>query len=84
VLEIAVSNPDAAMRALKAAQQSGKVPLDEVALYGAQVHAVVPSAKQYKEVIRELLVAEGIEVRAIEWIAPTLEDVFISSVNSPR
>jgi hypothetical protein len=45
---------------------------------------VVPSAKQYKEVIRELLVAEGIEVRAIEWIAPTLEDVFISSVNSPR
>jgi hypothetical protein len=35
VLEIAVSNPDAAMRALKAAQQSGKVPLDEVALYGA-------------------------------------------------
>jgi len=83
VLEISASDPDAAMRVLKAAQQSGKVPLDEVALYGAQVHAVVPSAQQYKEVVRELLVAEGIEVRAIEWIAPTLEDVFISSVNAP-
>jgi ABC-2 type transport system ATP-binding protein len=84
VLEITVSDPDAAMRLLKAAQQSGKVPLDEVALYGAQVHAVVPSAKEYKQVVQDLLVAGGIEVRAIEWIAPTLEDVFISSVNAPR
>ena len=84
VLEISVSNPDAAMRALKAAQQSGKVPLDEVALYSAQIHAVTPSAKEYKEAIRELLNDEGIEVRSIEWIAPTLEDVFISSVNAPR
>ncbi|MDR3573542.1 MAG: ABC transporter ATP-binding protein [Anaerolineaceae bacterium] len=84
VLEISVSDPDATMRALKAAKQSGKVPLDEVALYGAEVHAVVPSAQQYKDVIRELLAAEGIEVRSIEWIAPTLEDVFISSVNAPE
>ena len=84
VLEISVSDPDAAMRVLKAAQQSGKLPLDEVALYGAQVHAVVPSAQQYKQVIRDLLAAEGIGVRSIEWIAPTLEDVFISSVNAPE
>ena len=83
VLEITVSDPDAAMRVLKAAQQSGKVPLDEVALYGAEVHAVVPNAKQYQGVVRELLVAEGLEVRSIEWIAPTLEDVFISSVKAP-
>ncbi len=83
VLEIAVSNPDQAMRTLKAAQQSGQIPLDEVALYGAQIHAVVPSAQDYKEVVRERLTAEGVEVRAIEWIAPTLEDVFISSVTSP-
>jgi len=84
VLEISVSNPDAAMRALKAAQQSGRLPLDEVALYGAQIHTVTPSAKEYKEAIREMLTAEGFEVRSIEWIAPTLEDVFISSVNAPR
>ena len=84
VLEITVSNPDSAMRVLKAAQQSGRLPLDEVALYGAQIHVVTPSAKTYKDAIRELLAAEGFVVRSIEWIAPTLEDVFISAVNTPR
>jgi drug efflux transport system ATP-binding protein len=83
VLEINVSDPNAAMRILKAAQQSGQIPLDEVALYGAQIHAVVPSAEKYKDVIRALLTAQGINIRSIDWIAPTLEDVFISSVNAP-
>lgn len=84
VLEINVSDANAAMRILKAAQQSGQIPLDEVALYGAQIHAIVPSADTYKEPVRALLSAEGIQVRAIEWIAPTLEDVFISSVTAPN
>jgi ABC-2 type transport system ATP-binding protein len=84
VLEINVSDPNAAMRILKTAQQSGQIPLDEVALYGVQLHAVVPSAETYKETIRALLAREGLEVRGIEWIAPTLEDVFISSVTVPN
>ena len=83
VLEIRAANPDRAMRALKDVQQSGRIALDEVALYGAQIHAVVPDAQKSKEGIRALLEAENIEVTAIEWIAPTLEDVFISSVNAP-
>jgi len=82
VLEISVTQPDKAMRALKAAQQSGRVGLAEVALYGAQIHAVVPNALQYKEVVRALLEAEGIIPTAMEWIAPTLEDVFISCVTA--
>jgi len=80
VLEIRTPHPDLAMRALKAAQQQGRVEFDEVALYGAQIHAVVPDAQKYKEILRTLLENEGIEVTAIERIAPTLEDVFISSV----
>src|SRR5258708_18616459 len=83
VLEISVSNPDIAMRLLKAAQQSGQIPLDEVALYGAQIHAVVPSAEEGKAVIRALLEADGVPVHSIDWIAPTLEDVFISSGTAP-
>jgi ABC-2 type transport system ATP-binding protein len=83
VLEINVPNPDRAMRTLKAAQQSGQVVLDEVALYGAQIHAVVPDAQGYKEVIRNLLTAEHVPVNSLEWIAPTLEDVFISAVTAP-
>lgn len=83
VLEINVANPDVAMRTLKAAQQQGQVPLDEVALYGAQIHAVVPSAASYRDAIQALLTEAGVEVRSIVRITPTLEDVFISSVNAP-
>ncbi len=80
VLEIRTPNPDRAIHALKAAQHSGRIALDEVALYGAQIHAVVPNAQEYKEIIQSLLQEEDIRVTDIEWIAPTLEDVFISSV----
>jgi ABC-2 type transport system ATP-binding protein len=80
VLEIATQDAERTLRALKGAQASGQVRFDEVALYGAQVHAVVPDAAEYKNVVRRLLATEGIAVNSIEWIAPTLEDVFISSV----
>ncbi len=80
VLEINVSDPEKTVRILKAAQQSNQLPLDEVALYGAQIHAVVPDAQEYKDAIQKLLMNENIRINSIEWIAPTLEDVFISSV----
>jgi ABC-2 type transport system ATP-binding protein len=83
VLEISASNPEQALRLLKRAQARGQIPLDEVALYGAQIHAVVPDAQTYKEEVHRLLTAEHIHVRSLEWIAPTLEDVFISSVTAP-
>lgn len=80
VLEINTTEPDRALRLLKTAQASGSLPLDEVALYGAQIHLVVPEANAYREPVRDFLVGEGIPVGNIEWIAPTLEDVFISAV----
>src|SRR5262245_32145848 len=83
VLEISTSNPEQALRLLKSAGQRGQIPLDEVALYGAQIHAVVPDAQAYKATIGQLLATENIDVRTLEWIAPTLEDVFIASVSSP-
>jgi ABC-2 type transport system ATP-binding protein len=83
VLEVSSSDPERAMRALKAAQTSGRVAFDEVALYGAQIHAVVPNAREYEAVVRGLLAADGVPVSAVDWIAPTLEDVFISSVKQP-
>ncbi len=83
ILEINTPDSDRAMRVLKAAQASGRLPCDEVALYGAQIHVVVPDAEGSKQPIRALLESEGVKVKAVEWIAPTLEDVFISSVR-PR
>ena len=83
VLEINVSDPEKAVRILKVVQQNHQVPLDEVALYGAQIHAVVLGAQEYKEAIQQMLIKGNIQVNSIAWIAPTLEDVFISSVKAP-
>jgi ABC-2 type transport system ATP-binding protein len=80
VLEINTDQPEQALLALKTAKRADNFPLEEVALYGAQVHAVVPDAETGKESIRQLLAAQSVQVNNIEWITPTLEDVFISSV----
>jgi hypothetical protein len=80
VLEVNTLDPERAMRVLKEAQESGRLPFDEVAFYGAQIHAVVPDAEAYKQPIMALLEREGVKVHGVEWIAPTLEDVFISAV----
>jgi ABC-2 type transport system ATP-binding protein len=82
VLEIDCRNSERAIRALQQARTSGGIPFDEIALYGAQIHAVVPDAETFKEPVRTLLVEQGIDVHSIEWISPTLEDVFISSVQT--
>jgi len=84
VLEINTPDPDHAVRVLQAAQSSGSLACDEVALYGAQIHVVVPDAEASKQPIVELLERQGTRVEGIAWIAPTLEDVFISSVKSRR
>ncbi len=83
VLEINTLDPERAMRVLKEAQESGRLPFDEVAFYGAQIHAVVPDAESFKQPVRALLEGEGVRVQTLEWIAPTLEDVFISAVRQP-
>jgi len=80
VIEIACSDAEGAVRALRQAEQRGLLALDEVALYGAQVHVVVPNADKARPVIASLLTDTGIAVRSIDWIAPSLEDVFISNV----
>lgn len=83
VLEISTADPDRTMRVLLAAQESGKMTFDEVALYGAQIHVVVSDAEAYRDQLAVLLSGEGVMVHAIAWIAPTLEDVFISAVKGP-
>ncbi len=82
VLEINTPEPDRAMRILKTAQASKALLLDEVALYGAQIHAVLPGTENDREGVRQVLARENIDIHSLEWIAPTLEDVFISSVKS--
>jgi ABC-2 type transport system ATP-binding protein len=82
VLEINSPAPDRVMSALKAAQQNQSLPLDEVALYGAQIHAVITDSRTERDSIRTFLDAHDISITSLEWIEPTLEDVFISAVNA--
>lgn len=86
VLEISSDDANRAMRILKAAQASGRLACDEVALYGAQIHVVVgdeDAAEDITKSIMTLLESNQVKVSAVEWITPTLEDVFISAVR-PR
>ncbi len=80
VLEINTPEPDKTLRALKQAQADQVLPLQEVALYGAQIHVVIPSAQQDTQAVLDFLAAQGLPTPQIEWIAPTLEDVFISAI----
>ncbi len=83
VLEISTNDMDRAMRVLNDAWKQDSGLFDEIALYGTQIHAVVPDAQAFKYPLMTLLENEGVAVSGIDWIAPTLEDVFISAVK-PR
>jgi ABC-2 type transport system ATP-binding protein len=78
VLEIDCDRPELAIPALR---EMGA--FEEVALYGAQIHAVAADVEALKPQIEEKLTEAGVELRAMDVIAPSLEDVFISSVRRP-
>ncbi len=77
VLEIACERPDLAMPVLR--RLDG---LDEVALYGAQIHVVSAHPDTHQPLIEGALRQAGVAVSAIDRIAPSLEDVFIASARS--
>ena len=86
VLEIDCDQPAVAIPALR---QMGV--FDEVALYGALIHAVVPSLSPEgglgegpQHLIETTLRKAGVTIRTMDTIAPSLEDVFISSVRAPH
>ena len=78
VLEIDCEDPALAIPALR---QMGV--FEEVALYGALIHAVAPDVEGLKPQIVQRLQEAGASVRTMDIIAPSLEDVFISSVRAP-
>jgi len=80
VLEVVSADAEGTVRALRQAHAAGMLELDEVALYGAQVHVVSPNADQSKVLIASALADAGIALSSMQRVAPSLEDVFISSV----
>jgi ABC-2 type transport system ATP-binding protein len=75
VLELDCSDPDRAIQILRGTEQ-----FEEVALYGALVHIVAEGIAGQLPAIRTALEAASVTVRSMDVIAPSLEDVFISSV----
>jgi ABC-2 type transport system ATP-binding protein len=53
---------------------------EEVALYGALIHVVTNNASEHIPLIEKSLTDHGLGITSIDRIAPSLEDVFISSV----
>ena len=77
VLEIDCAEPAIAIPVLR---EMGA--FDEVALYGALIHAVASDVHALMPEIVEKLQSAGVRVRTMDIIAPSLEDVFISSVRA--
>jgi len=78
VLEIAPTNTTQAVKVLRAARDSGRLPLEEVAMYGSLVHIVAQDMKRHQEAIAAELRQTGIEPGPMTIIEPSLEDVFIA------
>lgn len=82
VLELSPDDPAAAMAVLGEAHRAGQFDIEEVALYGAQVHIIAPEAEQHINDIRAMLEAKEIDPGLVAVISPSLEDVFISCIRT--
>lgn len=80
VLELASNEPRRAVMALRAARDEGRLPLEEVALYGSLLHVVGPDLEGQLPAIEAELRRAGVDLEALSLIEPTLEDVFIASM----
>jgi len=82
VLEIVPSDAVEAVKVLRAAQESGSLPIEEVELYGSLVHVVAPDMKKHQRDIERELRRVGIRTTQTDIIEPSLEDVFISAMKA--
>jgi len=83
VMEITCRRPDLAIGLLRKLSAQQEVPFEEIALYGAAVHVVAENIASYREQMNRALQEGGAGPETLEIIAPSLEDVFISSVREP-
>jgi ABC-2 type transport system ATP-binding protein len=78
VLEIVPADAEKAVKVLRAAMNSGRLPLEEVELYGSLVHVVAPDMRKHKKAITAELRRAKVDPGSMTVVEPTLEDVFIA------
>jgi len=77
VLEIRCDRPQEALLELERLPE-----VQEVALFGSGLHAVVPDPAAAAAAVRRSLEAGGFTLRRLEAIVPSLEDVFVSLIEA--
>ena len=75
IVEVQAVHPVAAMAVLDQLPQ-----VEKTSLFGTAVHAVLRSASTPMSSLADALAGEGIGLRAIEQVTPSLEDVFLDVV----
>jgi ABC-2 type transport system ATP-binding protein len=75
LMNLESSDPLESMKALE-----GAPGIHEVAVFGAGLHVTVDDAATAAPRIRELLAARGLDVRRLEAIEPSMEDVFVAMI----
>jgi ABC-2 type transport system ATP-binding protein len=78
VLEIAPSDAVQAVKVLKDAREAGRLPIDEIELYGSLIHVVAPEMSRHQAAIAAALRKSGLQPGRMSIIEPSLEDVFIA------
>ena len=76
ILEIRADKPVEAMRVLDATPE-----VEKTSLFGTAVHAVLRNGGVSSDRIVERLRSDGVEVRGIAPVAPSLEDVFLDVID---
>ena len=70
-------------RPYEALDRVAKLPdVKEVALFGNRLHVVTESREKVRQAIQATLPAQGYPVESIERIVPSMEDVFVSLIES--
>jgi ABC-2 type transport system ATP-binding protein len=77
VLEITPDDTAKAVQVLRAACEEGRLPLDQVTMYGPLMHVTGPALERHRDAIAAELRRASIEPREMVVIEPSLEDVFI-------
>jgi ABC-2 type transport system ATP-binding protein len=77
VLEIMVENSEEWLDKIKALPQ-----IREAALFGINIHAVADDAKEAQEAVKAMFEKAGVRDYSVNRIIPSLEDVFVSSIET--
>jgi ABC-2 type transport system ATP-binding protein len=77
LLDLETGDPLATMRALE-----GMEGVHDVAVFGGGLHVTVDSADTGPAHVRECLAANSIDVRRLERIQPSMEDVFVAMIEA--